>query len=94
LRAVHTTNVPALWWPFGASLLVTTHQAGKLVLVRDEWHHLNTHFRAFQALTGLALAGDRMAVGLTTEVWEYVDVPRVAAELNARGRHDACFRPR
>ena len=29
----------------GASLLVTTYQAGKLVMVRDEGDYLNTHFR-------------------------------------------------
>ena len=49
LRAVHTPNFPALLRRLGASLLVTTYQAGKLVLVRDEGDHLNTHFRGFQA---------------------------------------------
>ena len=55
LRAVHTPNFPALLRQLGASLLVTTYQAGKLVMVRDEGDHLNTHFRAFQAPMGLAL---------------------------------------
>ena len=36
LRAVHTPNFPALWRQPGAALLVTTDQAGKLVMVRDE----------------------------------------------------------
>jgi hypothetical protein len=35
----------------GASLLVTTYQAGKLVMLRDEGAHLNTHYRAFQSPT-------------------------------------------
>jgi len=94
LRAVHTTNFPALLRRFGASLLVTTYQAGKLVLVRDEGDQLNTHFRAFQAPMGLAFAGDRLAVGTATQVWEYVDVPAAAAKLDPPGRHDACFLPR
>ena len=55
LRAVHTTNFPALLRQLGASLLVTTYQAGKLVMVRDEGDHLNTHFRTFQAPMGMAL---------------------------------------
>ena len=46
LRAVHTPNFPAALRQLGASLLVTTYQAGKLVMVRDEGDHLNTHFRA------------------------------------------------
>ncbi len=94
LRAVHTANFPALLRQLGASLLVTTYQAGKLVLVRDEGDHLNTHFRAFQAPMGMALAGDRLAVGTTIQVWVFVDVPAVTAKLDPPGRHDACFLPR
>jgi uncharacterized protein (TIGR03032 family) len=94
LRAVHTANFPALLRQLGASLLVTTYQAGKLVMVRDEGDHLNTHFRPFQAPMGMALAGDRLAVGTKLQVWEFVDVPAVTAKLDPPGRHDGCFLPR
>jgi uncharacterized protein (TIGR03032 family) len=94
LKAVHTPNFPALLRQFGASLLVTTYQAGKLVLVRDEGDHLNTHFRAFQAPMGMAVSGDRLAVGTKIQVWEFVDVPAVTAKLDPPGRHDGCFLPR
>jgi uncharacterized protein (TIGR03032 family) len=94
LRAVHTTNFSAILRQLGASLLVTTYQAGKLVLVRDEGDHLNAHFRAFQAPMGMALSGDRLAIGSKIQVWEFVDVPAVTSRLDAPGRHDACFLPR
>jgi uncharacterized protein (TIGR03032 family) len=94
LRAVHTPNFPALLRRLGASLLVTTYQAGKLVMVRDEGDHLNTHFRTFQAPMGLAVKGDRLAIGTSVQVWEFVDVPAVTAKLEPTGRHDACFLPR
>lgn len=94
LRAVHTVNFPALLRRLGASLLVTTYQAGKLVMVRDEGDHLNTHFRAFPAPMGMALAGGRLAIGTQMQVWEFVDVPAVAAKLEPPGRHDACYLPR
>src|SRR5262249_34948741 len=61
LRAAHTPNFPALLRGLGVSLAVTTYQAGKLVLVRDEGDHLNTHFRAFRAPMGLALDGNQLA---------------------------------
>src|SRR5262249_51719216 len=78
------------------SLLVTTYQAGKLVMVRDEGDHLNTHYRAFPSPMGLALAdaGSKLAVGTTLQVWEFRDVPSVARRLEPAGRHDACFLPR
>jgi uncharacterized protein (TIGR03032 family) len=96
LRAGHTPNFPALLRQFGASLLVTTYQAGKLVLVRNEGDHLNTHFRTFQAPMGLALAdgGARLAIGTTLQVWEYRDNPDVGRRLEPAGTHDACYLPR
>jgi uncharacterized protein (TIGR03032 family) len=96
LHAAHTANFPALLRQLGASLLVTTYQAGKLVLVRDEGDHLNTHFRSFPSPMGLALAdgGSKLALGTTTQVWEFRDVPSVARRLEPAGRHDACFLPR
>src|SRR3954452_5331366 len=75
LRAVHTKNFPALLRQIGASPVVTTYQAGKLVMVRDEGDHLNTHFRSFPAPMGMALAGDRLAGGTSIQVWGFVDVP-------------------
>jgi len=94
LHAVHTQNFPALLRQLGASLLVTTYQAGKLVMVRDEGDHLNVHFRVFQAPMGMALAGDRLAIGTSIQVWDYVNVATVAAKLDPPGQHDACFLPR
>jgi hypothetical protein len=76
LRAVHTPNFPELLRRLGASLLVTTYQAGKLVMVRDLGDHLNTHFRSFQAPMGLAHEGGRLAVGTTIQVWDFADEPR------------------
>jgi uncharacterized protein (TIGR03032 family) len=77
----------------GASLLVTTYQAGKLVIVRDEGDHLNTHYRSFQSLMGLALtdSGARLAIGTMLHVWEFRDVPSVVRRLEPADRHDACF---
>ena len=96
LCAAHTPNFPALLRQLGVSLLVTTYQAGRLVMVRDEGDHLNTHYRAFQSPMGLALAdgGARFAIGTALQVWEFCDVPSVARRLEPAGRHDACFLPR
>ena len=96
LLAAHTPNFPALLRQLGASLLVTTYQAGKLVMVRDEGDHLNTHYRSFPSPMGLALAdgGSKLALGTTLQVWEFRDNRDVARRLEPTGRHDACFLPR
>src|ERR1700719_3168133 len=96
VRAAHTANFPALLRQLGASLLVTTYQAGKLVMVRDEGDHLNTHYRSFPSPMGLALAdgGARLAIGTTIQIWEFRDNCDVALRLEPAGTHDACFLPR
>jgi hypothetical protein len=88
LRAAHTPNFPALLRQLGASLLVTTYQTGKLVMVRDEGDHLNTHYRAFPSPMGLALAdgGTKLAIGTTLQVWEF------RVEILSRKRISPCLR--
>jgi uncharacterized protein (TIGR03032 family) len=94
VRAVHTPNFPGLLRRLGASLLATTYQAGRLVMVRGEGDHLNTHFRGFQARMGLALQGDRLAIGNEMHVRVFRNVRAVTARLDPSAGHDACFLPR
>ena len=95
LRSVHTTNFGPLLGELGLSLLVTTYQAGKLVVLRqNDEGTLNTHFRTFSRPMGLAVAGDRLALGTAMEMWEFHNLPAVARNLEPAGSHDACFLPR
>jgi uncharacterized protein (TIGR03032 family) len=94
LRSVHSTTFPQLLEQLGISVAVTTYQAGKLVLLRADQGKLNTHFRGFRRPMGLAATQGRLAVGTSTEIWDFHDVPAVAARLEPAGKHDACFLPR
>src|SRR5882757_8714291 len=81
LRSVHTTNFPAILEHLGSSLLVTTYQAGKLVVVRSDGGVINTHFRAFNNPMGLAVVRGRLAIGTAGDIWEFRNVPAVCAKL-------------
>lgn len=94
LRSVHTTNFPAILDQLQSSLLVTTYQAGKLVVVRSDGGVINTHFRAFNKPMGMALGRGRLAIGTAVDVWEFRNVPAVAARLDPPGKYDACYLPR
>src|SRR5215813_1814116 len=94
LRSVHTTSFANVLEQFGISLLVTTYQAGKLVLLRADRGVVNTHFRSFPKPMGLAVLGNRLAIGTAREVWEFHNIPAVAPRLEPVGKHDACFLPR
>jgi uncharacterized protein (TIGR03032 family) len=94
LPSVHTTTLPDLLHQAGISILVSTYQAGKLIVVRADEGRANTHFRNFDTPMGLAFDRGRLAIGTKLHVWEFHDQPDVARQLEPAGRHDACFLPR
>jgi uncharacterized protein (TIGR03032 family) len=86
--------MPKLLQQAASSLLVSTYQAGKLVIVRENEGKLNTHFRVYNRPMGLASDGGRMALGTAYTVEYYRNMPEVARKLPPEGRHDAAFLPR
>ena len=94
LRSVHTGSFPDLIARTGGSLLVSTYQTGKLIVARNGGSGLNTHFRDFDKPMGMAVAPGRFALGTRTEVWDFRNMPEVAAKLEPQGSHDACYLPR
>ncbi|TWT79053.1 hypothetical protein CA13_04500 [Planctomycetes bacterium CA13] len=99
LGSVHTSNFPEILNQLGISLLLTTYQAGKLIVVRADNDVLNTHFRVFDQPMGLAVQKNRIAVGTAMQIWEFHNLPAACTRLdqqpNSSGqRHDACFLPR
>lgn len=93
-RSMHTPNFPGLLRDLGISLVVSTYQAGRVVLFRAENERVNTLFRAFSKPMGIAVAPRRLALGTTSAIWDFSDVPAVAAKLDPPGTHDACYLPR
>ncbi len=98
LRSVHTSNLPEILDHFGISVMLTTYQAGRLVVLRSQRGVLNTHFRSFEKPMGLALSDGRLAVGTATSIWEFHNLPAVCSRIDrdqaADMPHDACFLPR
>jgi len=91
LGSVHTASFPALLQQLGIALAVTTYQAGKLVLLRSAFGHLNTHFCGFPKPMGLALRGPRLAVGTRNSVVEFHE-NEAAAGFAGTGRGcDRCY---
>jgi uncharacterized protein (TIGR03032 family) len=91
---VHTSGFPGLLEVLGASLLVSTYQAGKLVVVRSVQGRLSTLLRSFEQPMGLAVAAGRLALGTRGQIWFLNNASDIARQLEPAGQHDACFLPR
>ncbi len=94
LRSVHTTNFPNLLNQLGISLVISTYQAGKLIVVRPDGETINTHFRQFKKPMGIAADHEKMAIGSGSQIWDLRNVPAAAHKLEPVGKHDACYVPR
>jgi uncharacterized protein (TIGR03032 family) len=94
LRSVHTQSFPRFLEQLRSSLLVSTYQTGKLICARYDNGVVNTHFRNFERPMGLAVGPGHLTIGTRAEILDYRNFPEVAAKVEPRGRHDACFVPR
>ena len=94
LRSVYTSNLPAIFDRLHISLVVSTYQAGKVILIRNAHGTLNTHFRTFTKPMGIAADVSWLAIGGTNTVWYYRNMPAVAQKLDPPDTHDACYLPR
>jgi uncharacterized protein (TIGR03032 family) len=89
--SVHTPGFPQLLRELDASLLVTTFQAGRVIVMRPQGTSINTHFFALPRPMGLAADRHRIFVGAHHAVHEYRNVPAVAPRLEPPGDHDAVY---
>ena len=81
LRSVHTSYLPDLFQQLQISLIVSTYQAGKAIVVRNDNGTLNTHFRTFSKPMGIVTDQNSLTIGSANTVWEYRNMPAVAKKL-------------
>lgn len=90
----HSASFPEVLAASGASLLVSTYQAGQLVSVGVEDGRLAFDFHRFDQAMGVAVGVDQVAVGAKGQVWFLRDQSELAPRLAPAGRYDRCFLPR
>lgn len=93
-RYVHSAEFPALLESLAGTLLVTTYQAGKLLIFRVKDGRLSMLVRTFDRAMGLAVSRRRIAIGTGYQTWQLSNSPDVAAKMQPAGSVDACFLPR
>jgi uncharacterized protein (TIGR03032 family) len=93
-RYTQTESFVTLLQQLGASLLVSTYQANKLLAVRAAGGGISTLVRTFERPMGLAVDGDRLAIGTRNQVWFLRNARDIAARVEPAGQHDACYLPR
>src|SRR5258706_9866544 len=73
-----TDSFVALLQQLGASLLVSTYQANKLLVARAQGPGLSTLVRTFDRPMGLAVDARRLAIGTRNQIWFLRNAPDIA----------------
>ena len=89
-----TDSFVALLHQLGVSLLVSTYQANKLLVIRAAQGGLSTLVRTFERPMGLAVDSRRLALGTRDQIWLLRNAPDIAPRIEPAGHHDACYLPR
>lgn len=92
--SVYTASMARLLAASRSTLIVSTYQSGRTILLRADGGAINTHFKAFPSPMGIACRNGQLALATARQVWEYQDQKGLAQSLEPAGRHDACFVPR
>ena len=92
--SVFTQSMAQLLEQGNLSLLVSTYQAGKLIVVRNQQGKVNTHFKLLRKPMGLCGDINHFAVGTLNRIQEFRNMPAAATHLANDLPHDAVFVPR
>ena len=93
-RFTQSDSFAPLLKQLGVSLLVTTYQANKLLVLRERQGGLSILVRSFERPMGVAADARRIALGTRDQVWQFRNAPDIAPRVEPAGQHDACFIPR
>ena len=94
LQSQHTSTFPELLSKANASLVISTYQAGKLILLRSQGETLNTHFISLPKPMGVAFNNGRLSVGSGANVIDYFNMTDVGPKVEPINTHDSAFLPR
>lgn len=91
VRFRHSRDFVPILESLGATLLVSTYQAGKLVTVGATGGQLRLALHNFEQAMGIGVHPQRLAVGSRGVIWFLQSAAELAPRLAPTGQFDACY---
>lgn len=77
-----------------SSIAISTYKSGHLIIASEDEGRINTTFHRFQRPMGIAIAGDKLAVGTKDEIRIFTNQPELANQVEPQGFFEAAYFPR
>ena len=87
----HSTNLPGVLQQLNLSVLISTYQAGKLVVVGSSNNTPAFSFHTFDQVMGVAVARDQIAIGSRRQIHFLNAAHDVAPNVPPQKYYDGCF---
>ena len=87
----YTPVLPEILSHLNASLVVSTYQAGKVLVIGVHDQKLQVSFMDFEQPMGIAVGHDRIAIGSKSEIQFFKASHGAACTVEPRGTYDGCF---
>lgn len=91
VRYEHSRDFPDLLAHLGVSLLVSTYQAGKVIVLGTWQGKLCLSFHNFDQPMGMAVGPGSLAIGTRRMVWLLAPARELAAHIEPAGQYDGAF---
>lgn len=92
--STHTTSMAKLLEQAGASLVISTYKSGHVILARNDAGKINTEFTNVNRPMGVAVAGNRLAVGALDSILTFTANSGVARNVPSTNPVDIAYAPR
>ena len=93
--STYTKSFAELMRNAGISLVISTYKSGHLITIRaDAAGVLNTSFKSMNRPMGIAVAGNKLAVGTSDSIVSYLNQPSLTKVVEPVNTHDAIFSTR
>ena len=87
----HSPSLTRLLGQLGASLVISTYQAGKVITVGVHRQKADIHFYHFEQAMGIARTPAGLAVGSRRQVWTLAGMPDLGPKVGPAGTYDIAF---
>ncbi|MDE2148713.1 MAG: TIGR03032 family protein, partial [Gammaproteobacteria bacterium] len=91
IRCEHSPELPGLLQRLGVSLLISTYQAGKVIVVRGDGEKIDFQLKDADKPMGIAAMEGLLAVGVAGEIRLYGDIKENCRKVQPPADYDACF---
>lgn len=91
VRFEHSPDFPSILEYLGASLIITTYQAGQVIVVGVEQGKLQFSFHSFNQPMGVAIGREQIAIGTRREIQILRAAPDIAKRISPAGTYDSAW---